>query len=95
MSNLSSLTKEEMNALPVATLIELFRMKSPRLHPFCLIGLPIDEARERMRVWTDNSPWVHLLVAGKDVATMDPRETHWFCKLDENGCIVDFISLPR
>ena len=51
MSNLLPYTREEINAMHYKQVIELTEAKSPRLHPYCLIGLPLCEVREKMREW--------------------------------------------
>ena len=49
MSDLLPYTREEIYAMHYKQVIELTDAKSPRLHPYCLIGLPITEVREKMR----------------------------------------------
>lgn len=44
-------TKEELRAMTDQQILALPK-KCPRLHPYCLIGLHIDEARKRMEEWS-------------------------------------------
>jgi hypothetical protein len=40
-------TKEEINYMTDNFIIELYKEKSPRVYPYCLIGQSIHEARKK------------------------------------------------
>jgi len=48
MSQLIPYTLEELDEMSIELYIELVEIKSPRLYPYCLIGLPLSEARKKM-----------------------------------------------
>jgi hypothetical protein len=43
-------TKEELRTLSVEELCKIPK-NSPRLYPYCLVGLHIDEVRQRVKKW--------------------------------------------
>ena len=89
MSDLLPYTREELDAMPDKLVIELYKTKSPRLHPFCLIGLPISEVREKMREWFKGRCQTEILIAGKEASFGDTRVLTWFCNVDENNIMID------
>ena len=91
MSNLLPYAREEINAMHYKQVIELTEAKSPRLHPYCLIGLPLCEVREKMREWFKGRR-IEILVEGKQASFGDTRVLTWFCKVDENNIMTDIHS---
>ena len=92
MSDLLPYTREEIYAMHYKQVIELSKAKSPRLHPFCLIGLPITEVREKMREWFKGRCQTEIIIAGKEASFGDTRVLTWFCKVDENNIMTDIHS---
>jgi len=88
MSNLPPYTHEELRAMSFDLLMEIQEKKSPRLYPYCLIGLPLSEAREKMAEWHKGRD-VEILIAGKELCFGDMRVSSWFCKIDENNIMTD------
>jgi hypothetical protein len=74
-------TKEELRAMPDEELLKIPR-KSPRLHPYCLVGLHIDEVRQRMKEWNPNAK---ILISGKDGCTMSFNTVYYYCEVDEHN----------
>ena len=74
-------TKEELRTMPDEELLKIPR-KSPRLHPYCLVGLHIDEVRQRMKVWNPNAK---ILICDKDGCAMDFNTVYYYCEVDENN----------
>lgn len=85
-------TKEELRAMSVKELLALPK-KCPRLHPYCLIGLHIDEVRNRMKEWSKNIGfYVEMLTSGQ-ICLMDINTTYYYCEVDENGIMTDVRDL--
>jgi hypothetical protein len=74
-------TKEELRAMPDEELLKIPR-KSQRLHPYCLVGLHIDEVRQHMKQWNPNAK---ILISGKDGCAMDFNTVYYYCEVDENN----------
>ena len=85
-------TKEELRAMSAKELLALPK-KCPRLHPYCLIGLHIDEVRNRMKEWSKNIGfYVEMLTSGQ-ICLMDINTTYYYCEVDENGIMTDVRDL--
>jgi hypothetical protein len=86
-------THEELESFTNEQINELLKSKSPRLYPYCLIGLPLDEARIKLSDWwkgrCDN---VELLVSGKEMDMGYFHKMTWFCCVDENNIITNISS---
>lgn len=81
-------TKEELRAMSVQELLALPK-KCPRLHPYCLIGLHIDDARNRMKEWCKNiGNRAEMLTSGQG-CLMDINITYYYCDIDEKGIMTD------
>jgi len=81
-------TKEELRAMSDNELLSLPH-KCPRLHPYCLIGLHIDEVRKRMEEWSKNIGFkVEMLTSGQG-CLMDINVTYFYCDVDEKGNMTD------
>ena len=93
MSNLLPYTREEINAMPDKLLIELYKTESHRFHPYCLIGLPISEVREKMTEWFKGRGRIEILIAGKQASFGDTRVLTWFCNVDENNIMTEIWDL--
>ena len=78
-------TKEELRGMPDEELLKIPK-KSPRLHPYCLIGLHIDEVRQRMKEWNPNAK---ILISGKDGCAMSFNTVYYYCTVDENDIMSD------
>lgn len=74
-------TKEELRAMPDEELLKIPR-KSLRLHPYCLVGLHIDEVRQRMKQWNPNAK---ILISGKDGCAMSFNIVYYYCEVDDNN----------
>lgn len=74
-------TKEELRAMPDEELLKIPR-KSPRLHPYCLVGLHIDEVRQCMKEWNPNAK---ILISGKDGCAMSFNIVYYYCEVDDNN----------
>lgn len=81
-------TKEELRAMSDNELLSLPH-KCPRLHPYCLIGLHIDEARNRMDEWCKQMGITALMMTDGEGCLMDPRVSYWYCKVDEKSIMTD------
>lgn len=89
MSTLPPYTKEELDLMPIEKILELYIKKSYRLHPFCLIGQPLCDARRILSEWFKNQGVVEILIAGKELYLGDPRVSYWYCNVDENNIMTD------
>ena len=78
-------TREEINLMPNELLLELYKEKSLRLYPYCLIGDTISNARKKMTEWSKTK--VDILISGKDGCSMDINTCYWYCNIDENDII--------
>ncbi len=78
-------TKEELRTMPTEELLKIPR-KSPRLHPYCLVGLHIDEVRQRVKEWFPIK--VEILISGKDGCAMDFNTVYYYCEVDENNIML-------
>jgi len=72
----------------------IYEIDEKRLHPYCLIGLPLSEARKKMEEWAEyNNPGggrnVEILVAGKQICFGQMWKTSYFCNIDENNIMTD------
>ena len=92
MSQLIPYTLEELDEMSIELYIELVEIKSPRLYPYCLIGLPLSEARKKMSEYFGEGARVEILIAGKQICLMDIRVVSWFCTIDENNIMTDVWS---
>lgn len=82
-------TKDDLKAMSDEEFLSLPK-KCSRLHPYCLIGLPMDEVRTRMKEWVkDININVELLIVNKDVCLMDMNTSYYYCVLDENDIMID------
>jgi hypothetical protein len=73
-------TKEKLKSM---TNEELLKIKnSIRLHPYCLVGLHIDEVRQRMNLWNPNSK---IIIYDKDGCTMSFNTDYYYCKVDKHN----------
>ena len=85
-------TKEDLKAMSDKEFLELPK-KCSRLHPYCLVGLHIDEVRNRMKEWVkDISIKVELLIVNKDACLMDMNTSYYYCVLDENDIMIDVFN---
>ena len=75
-------TKEELMSMSNEEILKIPK-KSPRLHPYCLVGLHIDEVRKRMNKWIPGR--VEILISGKDGCAMDFNTVYYYCEVDENN----------
>ncbi len=82
-------TKEELKNISDDDIIRLFNEKSKRLYPFCLIGLDLDEARQKMKEYNE---YVEILTDG-DACIMDTRISYYIAKIDNNKIITDLNNL--
>lgn len=81
-------TKEELRAMTDKQKLALPK-KCPRLHPYCLIGLHIDDAKTRMDEWSKNIGFkVEMLTSGQG-CLMDINVTYFYCDVDEKGIMTD------
>jgi hypothetical protein len=80
MSHASPYTKEELNTMSDKEFVELFKNKSPPLHPWCLIGKPLSDVRKTMTEWNKHSC---ILVSGLDGCFMDMRINYYYCDVDK------------
>ncbi len=78
-------TKEELRVMPDEELLKI-PIKSSRLHPYCLVGLHINEVRQRMKEWNPNSK---ILISGKDGCAMSFNTVYYYCTVDENDIMSD------
>lgn len=81
-------TKEELRAMSDKEVLALPK-KCPRLHPYCLIGLHIDEVRNRMDEWGKQIGMKSVMMINGDACYMDPNVKYWYCEIDENGIMTD------
>jgi|APCry1669189733_1035249.scaffolds.fasta_scaffold93497_1 hypothetical protein len=87
-------THEEYDALSLKQHIELAQIKSRLIPPYCFIGQPLSEAREKMADWKEHYGHHRDSVVIHDVAGNcgffgDMRIQHWYCTTDENNIITD------
>ena len=86
-------THEDIVLMSTERYLELVEMKSRFLHPYCLIGLPLSEARKKMADWVEHYGYsrdsVKILVAGKDEYFGDTHIDYWYCTVDENNIMTD------
>ena len=75
-------TKEELLAMSDEEILKI-PIKTPRLHPYCLVGLHIDEVRHRVKEWFPVK--VEILISGKDGCAMDFNTVYYYCNVDENN----------
>ena len=81
-------TKKELREMTVKEILELPE-KCPRLYPYCLIGLHIDDVRNHMNDWCKNIGCkTEILISGQG-CLMDINTTYYCCKLDENNIMTD------
>ena len=67
-------TKEELRAM---TTEEIFKLpkKCKRLYPYCLIGLHIDDVKNRMDVWCKNIGFKAKILTSGECCLMDINTT--------------------
>lgn len=82
-------THDQLAALSDKQLLELYDQQSPRLYPFCLIGMPLEDARRQYQQWARCK--VSLLVSGRDASLMDMRTCEHWCVVDGKDRIVEFL----
>jgi len=87
-------TYEEFDALSLKQYVELIEMKSRLILPYCLIGLPLSEAREKMADWQEHYGYHRDSVVIHDVRGNcgflgDMQIRHLYCTTDENNIITD------
>jgi hypothetical protein len=75
-------TKKELIAMSAEEIFKIPK-KSPRLYPYCLVGLHIDEVRQRVKEWFPIK--VEILISGKDGCAMDFNTVYYYCEVDENN----------
>jgi hypothetical protein len=81
-------TKKELRAMTAKEILELPE-KCPRLYPYCLIGLHIDDIRNHMDDWCKNiGSKIEILTSGQG-CLMDINTTYYCCELDENNIMTD------
>lgn len=80
IEELRSMTPKEFLALP---------KKCPRLHPYCLIGLHIDDARNRMKEWTKYIGNRVEMLSTDQGCLLDINTTYYICEVDENSIMTD------
>lgn len=81
-------TKEELRAMTAKQILALPE-KCPRLYPYCLIGLHIDDARDHMNEWCKHiGNKAEILTSGQG-CLMDINTTYYYCELDENNIMTD------
>ena len=83
-------TIEELDNMTDEQIIELHKIKSKRLHPYCLIGVNIDDARKRIKEYSKVK--TELLVSGKDGCLMDINTSYWYCNVDEHNNIISLFD---
>ena len=88
MSNQEPYTIEEEDDMSSKELLELFGKKSPRLHPYCLIGQPLSEVRRIMKERFKGRGHVQIMVNG-ELSYMDMRVSYWYCNVDENNIMTE------
>ena len=81
-------TKEELRAMTNKELLELPK-KCPRLYPYCLIGLHIDDVRSRMLDWCKNIGYKAEILNSSQGCLMDINTIYYCCKLDKNNIMTD------
>jgi hypothetical protein len=84
-------THEELDNMPYKTIIELANAESPRLHPYCLIGLPFPEFKDKLQKWYKGRGQVEILKSG-DASYGDIRVMTWFCDVDQNNIVLKVTS---
>jgi hypothetical protein len=81
-------TKEEFTTMSVKELLSLPK-KCTRLHPYCLIGLHIDDARNRMKEWCKNIGNRAVMLTSGQICLMDIDTNYYYCELNENSIMTD------
>lgn len=83
-------TKEQINSIPIEELLTLFRAKSRKLYPYCLLGLHIDQVKKYMneRLAPDK---VVILIDGESFL-MESNTHYWYSKVDQNNMMIDIWS---
>jgi hypothetical protein len=82
-------TKEEINSMPNNILLELYKEQSSRLYPYCLKGQHIDDAKKRMKEWTNGRGVI--LISGKDGCAMNFNTTYYYCTINNETNIITKI----
>ncbi len=75
-------TKKELIAMSAEEIFKIPK-NSPRLYPYCLVGLHIDEVRQRVKEWFPIK--VEILISDKDGCAMDFNTVYYYCEVDENN----------
>lgn len=92
MNNIMTIT--ELDNLDVATYLLLFKQKSKKLYPFCLIGIEFNIAKEKLKQWIlerNNGTEIILLKNGEGFFMEDVHfgKSFWYCELNSNNIIID------
>jgi hypothetical protein len=85
-------TKEEIRAMTTKEILELPE-KCPRLYPYCLIGLHIDDVRNRMDDWCKIIGCNIKIIISGQCCLMDINTTHYYCELDKNNIMTDVYEI--
>jgi len=81
-------TIEELKNMSVKDVLALPK-KCPRLRPYCLIGLHIDEVRSSMNEWSKHiGKKVEMLISGQG-CLIDFKKLYYFCVVNEDGIMTD------
>ena len=80
-------TRKEIEDMPTIKLLKLMRKKSPKLHPFCFIGKPLEDSRIQMKQWCKNP--VFILISSTETSYMKYNTSYWYCTIDEQNIITD------
>ena len=81
-------TKEELISMTVKEILALPK-KCPRLHPYCLIGLHIDDARNRMKEWCKTMGIKAVLLTSGQGCLGDINTSYYYYELDEKDIMTD------
>jgi hypothetical protein len=84
-------TKEELKLMTTEEILSLPK-KCSRLHPYCLIGLHIDEVKIRMTEWCkDFGPMICLVQEGEGCG-MNFNTTYYYYVLNKNNIMIDIYD---
>ncbi|NDA64628.1 MAG: hypothetical protein EBX50_21745 [Chitinophagia bacterium] len=90
------LTVNEFNKLDDKTILQLYKQKSKKLYPFCLIGLEYNVANEKLKQWNKemkNKTNIILLKDGEGfVMETITNNSYWYCKLNSDNVIVELYE---
>lgn len=82
-------TKEELDAMTAEECLAIPK-KSPRLHPYCLVGLSVDEVKTKFKEWFGDRA---VLVFDGEAFEMVVSKTYYLGVVDEDGKVTDFKEI--